>query len=65
MKVKIKEDAITIKWNSERMFFEAFMPNGEKLPTILSISISDNFGKEKRDKAGPLIATIEAIVNIE
>jgi superoxide dismutase len=58
-------DKITIKWNNEMQFFEAFMPDGTKLPNCLQISIFDNFGSTEKIKAGMLTAKIEVFVKLE
>jgi hypothetical protein len=58
-------EKIVIKWNKERMFFEAFMPNGDKLPSCLQITLSDNFGKKENEKRNLLTATIEVFVTLE
>ena len=61
MVVKDYENAVTIKYNEERKFFEAYMPNGDKVPFARKITISDNFD----NSSGPITATIELFVNIE
>ena len=58
-------DLVTIKWNSNNQWFEAFMPDGTKIPKCLEIAIKDNFGKESFDKSGPITATINLMVKFE
>ena len=65
MEAKFFENAVKIKWNNEMKFFEAFMPNGDKIPHSLEISFRDNFGSDKIRRGGAITATINLFVNIE
>ena len=61
MQVKDYENAVSIRYNTERRYFEAYMPNGDKIPFARKITISDN----NYESSGPINATIELFVNIE
>lgn len=58
-------DKVTIKWNHENHWFEAFMPDGSKIPKCLEISIKDNYGKESAGKSGLMTATITLMVKLD
>jgi hypothetical protein len=59
MEYLIDDNFVTIKL--EDGVFVAYLPDGQKLPHCLEISLSDNFNQRKQ----PITATIKCLVNIQ
>lgn len=56
-------DKVLIKWNNDKKWFEAIMPDGTIIPKCRDISIRDNF--ESTNYKGRLTATIELEVTFD